>query len=109
MGSRRAAVGGAWSGRVGSRSRPARHTGLPLRSRPGAGRRSAPTPVRHRQRRARSERRLGDEYQAVTIAEVVDLIEVGTAIDARRRSAPPATEALHRYPRERSPRVEASR
>jgi hypothetical protein len=28
----------------------------------------------------------------VTIAEVVDLIELGTAIDARRRSAPTATE-----------------
>jgi hypothetical protein len=27
----------------------------------------------------------------VTIAEVVDLIELGTAIDARRRSAQPAT------------------
>jgi hypothetical protein len=27
----------------------------------------------------------------VTIAEMVGLIELGTAIDARRRSAPPAT------------------
>jgi hypothetical protein len=42
MGSRRAAGGGALAPHVGSRSRPARHTGLPLRSRPGAGQRFAP-------------------------------------------------------------------
>jgi hypothetical protein len=30
------------------------------------------------------------EHQAMTIAEAAGLIELGTAIDARRRSAPPA-------------------
>jgi hypothetical protein len=30
----------------------------------------------------------------VTIADMVDLIELGTAIDARRRSAPPATGSV---------------
>jgi hypothetical protein len=35
---------------------------------------------------------VGDEHEAVTIADMVDLLKLGTAIDARRRSAPPATE-----------------
>jgi hypothetical protein len=46
-----------------------------------------PTPGRHRRRRARPESRLGDEHQAVTIADMVSLIELGTAINARRRFA----------------------
>ena len=72
--------------------RPARHTGLPLRSRPGAGRAASPRPAGRRQRRrAPTTEQLGDEHQAVTIADMVDLLKLGTAIDARRRSAPTAT------------------
>jgi len=41
---------------------------------------------------ARTKSRLGNEHEAVTITEAVTLAELGTAIDARRRSAPPATE-----------------
>jgi hypothetical protein len=32
----------------------------------------------------------------VTIADMVDLLKLGTAIEARRRSAPPATEQCAR-------------
>jgi hypothetical protein len=59
MGSRRAAAtGGARTGRIGSRPRPARHTGLPLRSRPGAGRTASPRaqPERRQHRRAQDYR-----------------------------------------------------
>jgi hypothetical protein len=71
--------------------RTARRTGLPLRSRPDAGRAARRAySGRYRQRRART-RALHDEHQAVTIADVINLDELVPTIDARRRSAPPAT------------------
>jgi hypothetical protein len=35
------------------------------------------------------ESQLGDEHQAVTIADTVDLLKLGTAIDARRHRPSP--------------------
>lgn len=68
----------------------ARHTGLPLRSRPGAGRRSAPKPGGAADN-STTDYASWRRGQAVTIAGVVGLVELVTAIDARRRSAPTAT------------------
>src|SRR2546423_1367322 len=47
---------------------------------------SAPPPTAHRV----PETQPDSIHQAVTIAGVVSLLKLGTAIDARRRSAPPA-------------------
>jgi hypothetical protein len=54
--------------------------------------------LRHGRRHVRPESRLGDEHQAVTIAEVVDLIELGTAIDAPRHRPPHSSGAVPHAP-----------
>lgn len=66
-------------------SRTARRTGLPLRSRPDAGRAAAPRSRDSATDDSAHEPRdqLGDEHQAVTIADAAGLVELVTAIDAR--------------------------
>jgi len=103
MGSRRAAGGGARSGHVGERSPAGPAHRPPLALRPGTRRATrpngAPPPTAHG-----PEIRRGDQRQAVTIAEVADLLRLGPAIGARRRFAPPASDQLLGSTRSRNTR-----
>jgi hypothetical protein len=88
--SRRAAGGGARPGRVGiTTDSPTDRPTAPL----PAGRRARGTPREHEAppRTCRNHRATSEHHRAVTIAQVASLVELGTAIDARRRSAPSAT------------------
>jgi hypothetical protein len=91
MGSRRAAGGGAQARPAGINSAgPAHRPTAPL----PAGHRAAlraTTGERRHQQRAGDHQLLGDEREAVTIAELLTLLKLVAAIDARHRSAPPAT------------------
>jgi hypothetical protein len=88
---RRRAVRSRWQPFPGRPGTPACRSALGRA--PGARLRRAQSGHRQR-RRAWDHSAVGDGHQAVTIADMVGLLKLGTAIDARRRSAPPATAQL---------------